>query len=186
MEQGTKTHQTINKSPRPLKCAGVSDCPNPTSVNRNTRCSSQQRSPRLLALKPQRAVCFAVCPHVKRQDHDVPRHLPPVASYAAVNNKSMNPGVSPQQRRTDAVVDHAHQRSGGHVFCPPVPGGDRLPEEIQPSSSAGIKHQTVPGTNVWPDAPQTPVTSHQLTPPLPPPTGRAGQMSREPVQGGVL
>lgn len=51
-----------------------------------------------------------------------------------------------QECRTYAVVDYADQRGGGHVFGSTVPGGDRLPEEIQPSFAARIQHQTVPGT----------------------------------------
>lgn len=51
-----------------------------------------------------------------------------------------------QEHGADAVLDHAHQRCGGHVFRASVPGGDRIPEEIQPSAAARIQHQTDSGS----------------------------------------
>jgi len=71
-------------------------------------------------------------------------------------------------------VDHAHQRGGGHVFCAPVPGGDRLPEEVQPASAAGVPQQAAPGEALRPGPPQTRSSSDPvLLRPGPPQTRRS-------------
>lgn len=55
-------------------------------------------------------------------------------------------GLFSQEHRRDAVMDHAHQSGGSHVFCSPVSSGDWLSEEIQSPPAARFQHQADTGS----------------------------------------